>query len=183
MSRLFGFPLASELDKERKKRAAATRGGSAEKGHGMRAIFGIFPLLAIPVIIYNLMALGAPAEFQNIGTGRAIAPLLAQLESVMFPVPMIGGVTWEVTGGDVLIILSITLLFLEIIKSTSTGTATIMNHAISLGLFVLCLVQFLLLPNFATSVFFFIMIMTVLDVLAGVIVTIVAARRDFSAAA
>lgn len=182
MSRLFGFALASELEDERKKRSAGTRRESNKKGHGMRAIFGIFPLLAIPVIIYNLMALavGGDAEYIS-AAGSPVAPLLARLDAVMFSVPMIGSVTWEVSGGDVLVILAISLLFMEIIKSTSTGTATIMNHAISLGLFVLCLVQFLLLPNFATSVFFFIMIMTVLDVLAGVIVTIVAARRDFSA--
>lgn len=72
-----------------------------------------------------------------------------------------------------------TFLFLEILKSTSTGTATIVNHGISLLLFILCLVQFLLMPNFATSTFFILMSMTLLDVLAGVIVTIVSARRDF----
>ena len=47
-------------------------------------------------------------------------------------------------------------------------------------LFIVCLVQFLLLPNFATSAFFIIMVMTLLDVLAGVVVTIVSARRDFA---
>jgi len=35
-------------------------------------------------------------------------------------------------------------------------------------------------PNFATSAFFIIMVMTLLDVLAGVVVTIVSARRDFA---
>ncbi|MGA1342153.1 MAG: hypothetical protein ACO33A_03750, partial [Hyphomonas sp.] len=58
-------------------------------------------------------------------------------------------------------------------------TATIINHGISLLLFIICLVQFLLMPNFATSTFFILMAMTLLDVLAGVIVTIVSARRDF----
>ena len=46
-------------------------------------------------------------------------------------------------------------------------------------LFIVCLIQFLLLPNFATSTFFILMSMTLLDVLAGVVVTIVSARRDF----
>jgi hypothetical protein len=44
--------------------------------------------------------------------------------------------------------------------------------------FIICLVEFLLHPAFATSVFFLIMIMSLLDVLAGVVVTIVSARRD-----
>ncbi|MEO1323895.1 MAG: hypothetical protein AAFV59_12915, partial [Pseudomonadota bacterium] len=69
--------------------------------------------------------------------------------------------------------------FMEILKSTSTGTATIMNHALSMIVFIVCLMLFLLHPNFATSVFFILTVMALLDVLAGVVVTIVAARRDF----
>lgn len=179
MSRLFGLALAAERQSAR--RGARQRDETKRRGRSMRAIFAIFPLLAIPVIIYNLMAMfnGGAAEYVS-ATGANVAPLLARLEAVALAVPMIGNVTWEVTGGEVLILLAISLLFLEILKSTSTGTATIMNHAVSLGLFIVCLIQFLLIPNFATSTFFIIMVMTVLDVLAGIVVTIVAARRDFS---
>ena len=101
------------------------------------------------------------------------------LQQPFFTMPMMGDVSWQMTNGDVLIIVSIFFLFWEIIKSTSTGTATIINHAISMVLFIVCLVQFLLFPNFATSVFFIITLMCLLDVLAGVVVTIVSARRDF----
>jgi hypothetical protein len=45
-------------------------------------------------------------------------------------------------------------------------------------LFVICLVEFLLLRGFATSTFFLIVAMVMLDVLAGFIVTIIAARKD-----
>ena len=45
--------------------------------------------------------------------------------------------------------------------------------------FIVCLVEFLLVPAFATSVFFLITAMTLLDVLAGFIVTIITARKDF----
>ena len=92
---------------------------------------------------------------------------------------MISGVNWAITNGEMLVFVAITLLFVEIVKSTSTGTSSILNHAVSMILFIVCLVQFLLLPNFATSAFFIITSMTLLDVLAGVIVTIVSARRDF----
>ena len=176
--------LAAARLEERRK--AAGRGGSPiRRGRGMRAIFAVFPLLAIPVIIYNIMALsiGAQAAYTSpAGTGNTVAPLLDQLDNVMFPIDMIANVTWELTGGDVLILLAVALLFMEILKSTSTGTATIMNHAVSMILFIICLVQFLLMANFATSVFFIIMVMTLLDVLAGVVVTIVSARRDFAVA-
>ncbi len=54
----------------------------------------------------------------------------------------------------------------------------IINHSLSMILFVGCLVEFLLLKGFSTSVFFLITMMVLLDVLAGFIVTIVSARRD-----
>ena len=150
-------------------------------GRSMRAIFSIFPLLLFPVVFYNLVAFGftgAPAAPS--AAGYIVSPAMEWLNNVWFALPMISGVTWEVTGGDVLIIASMALLFMEILKSTSTGTATIINHAVSLILFIVCLVEFLMNKNFATSVFFIITVMTLLDVLAGVVVTIVSARRDFA---
>ena len=107
------------------------------------------------------------------------APLLELLSGSLLTFPMISGVTWSITNGEMLVIVAIALLFIEILKSTSTGTSSIFNHAISLSLFVVCLIEFLIMPNFATSTFFILMSMTLLDVLAGVIVTIVSARRDF----
>ncbi|MEL7130298.1 MAG: hypothetical protein AAGK23_12195 [Pseudomonadota bacterium] len=179
MSSKLGLGLFAARLSQR-NRAARRRGAVDQEGSSMRAMFSVFPLLAIPVIIYNLMAMaGGNVEYINPVSGNSVAPLLAQLDSVMFSIGMIANVKWELTGGDVLIVLSIAFLFMEILKSTSTGTATIMNHAVSMMLFIVCLVEFLLMANFATSVFFIIMIMTLLDVLAGVVVTIVSARRDF----
>jgi len=177
---LFGPGIAAARLEE-KKAASQGRRTNTTKGRSMRAITSVFPLLAIPVIIYNIIALGAPTGvIVTSPSGNAVAPLLGQLNEVMISISMLGSVTWELSGGDLLVLLAIGLLFLEILKSTGTGTATIMNHAISMMLFIVCLVQFLLLPNFATSAFFIIMVMTLLDVLAGVVVTIVSARRDFA---
>lgn len=140
----------------------------------MRVIFGIFPLLAIPVIIYNMMALTSSGTLDASGAS-AIAMQLAN--------PATGAAifgNWRVTSGDVLIILSLIFFFAEIIKSTATGSSTIANHAVSMLVFIVCLVEFLLWPNFQTSVFFILTFMCLLDVLAGVVVTIVSARRDFA---
>ena len=49
---------------------------------------------------------------------------------------------------------------------------------LSMILFVICLVEFLLIKGFATSTFFLIVTMVMLDVLAGFIVTIISARKD-----
>jgi hypothetical protein len=169
---------------ERKRAERDSDGGKQKQGSSMRLIFGIFPLLVIPVVLYNLLALtsGGPVETTNAAgqlVTSQVAPLAAMLAETAFSLPMISGVEWVLTKGDAIVLLAVTFLFLEILKSTSTGTATIINHGISLLLFIICLVQFLLMPNFATSTFFILMAMTLLDVLAGVIVTIVSARRDF----
>jgi len=139
----------------------------------MRVIFGIFPLLAIPIIIYNLMAFTASGTPDPSGAS-AIA---MQLANPALGTPVFG--EWRVTGGDILVILSMVFFFVEIIKSTATGSSTIANHAVSMLVFIICLVEFLMLPNFQTSVFFILTFMCLLDVLAGVVVTIVSARRDF----
>jgi hypothetical protein len=70
------------------------------------------------------------------------------------------------------------VLFVELLKSTTSRRIAIVNHALSMVLFIICLVEFLLAPACATSVFFLLSVMVLLDVLAGFIVTIVAARRD-----
>jgi hypothetical protein len=144
----------------------------------MGAIFNVFPLILIPVIIYNIWA------FANAGSGDAAqvaANILAHLQNREEPflnMTMASGAQWVMTFGDIMVLLAILLLFIELLKSTSTGTAAIFNHALSMLVFIICLVEFLLHPAFATSVFFIIMIMSLLDVLAGVVVTIISARRD-----
>lgn len=170
--------------REQKRQENGGSGGKTEKGNLMRAIFGIFPLLVIPVALYNLLAIGFGGsvemanEFGEIVRAES-APILSLLNDRFLGLPMISGVDWILTKGDAILLLAVVFLFLEILKSTSTGTSTIINHAVSMILFIVCLIQFLLLPNFATSTFFILMSMTLLDVLAGVVVTIVSARRDF----
>jgi len=142
----------------------------------MRAIFGIFPLLAIPVIVYNLMAFTFGGA-----NGLTMAQQISDPAHAVANIPMVSeGAVWAVTSGDLLIILSLGFFFVEIIKSTSTGASTIANHAVSMIVFIICLIEFLLFKNFATSVFFILTVMSLLDVLAGVVVTIISARRDFT---
>ena len=148
----------------------------------MGAIFNVFPLLLVPVLIYNIWAFGSTA------VRVTAADVRRHLESDrMFSIPMassetVNGVVqpvmWDVSFGTLLVLLALFFLFIELLKSTSTGTSAIFNHALSMLVFIICLVEFLLHPAFATSTFFIIMIMSLLDVLAGVVVTIVSARRD-----
>ncbi len=181
------FPAAAAQRLEEKKRREADRNGQSPKRRGrpMRILLSAFPLFIIPVGIYAMIAMAIGTEPAAVSaTGEVIAattsPMMNILSEQFFSIPMIAGdVVWVMTKGDALLLLSIAVLFMEILKSTSTGTATIMNHAFSMILFIVCLMLFLLHPNFATSVFFIVTVMALLDVLAGVVVTIVSARRDF----
>lgn len=130
-------------------------------------------LLVVPVVIYNLVILlGGSASDAVLGPASV-------LSEVLFRVPMTSGAVWSISVGDLILFLSLILLFVELLKSTSSQRIAIVNHALSMVLFVVCLVEFLLLPGFAGSVFFLILTMVLLDVLAGFIVTIIASRRDF----
>lgn len=134
----------------------------------------IIPFMGIPVLIYLLIALFSP------GTSETNAPaIVARLDAAMFGMPMISGSTWRFRLGDLIMLIGLITLAIEIVKSTSTKSTAIANYAASMGLMVVCLIFFLAFSSFSTSVFFFLTMMTVLGVLAGVMVSIVAARRDF----
>jgi hypothetical protein len=131
------------------------------------------PLLVVPVVIYNLVILlGGSAPDAVLGPASVLSEVLVR-------VPMTSGAVWSISVGDLILFLSLILLFVELLKSTSSQRVAIVNHALSMVLFVVCLVEFLLLSGFAGSVFFLILTMVLLDVLAGFIVTIIASRRDF----
>ena len=124
------------------------------------------PLLLIPLIAYNFFAFlfmgGNPAGWSQ----------------QLLTIPMVSGSGWNIGSGDLILFLSLILLFFELLKSTSSQKVAIVNHALSMILFVSCLVAFLLIKGFATSTFFLILTMVMLDVLAGFIVTIISARKD-----
>lgn len=131
----------------------------------------IIPLLSIPVLIYNVIAVSG-------NTFASVDWVRDRLDQDWIAVPMTSGATWMITPGACLIVLSLLLLFFELLKSTHTDGTAVMNHALSMIIFIICLVEFLLFPAFATSVFFIIMLMALLDTMAGFMVTIAAARRD-----
>jgi len=134
-------------------------------------MFAAVPLLALPVLVYNLIVLTLPGGFKAADAGPRLADTL-------FTIRMTSGAGWGVGLGDLLLAASLVVLFVELLKSTNSRRIAIVNHSLSMVLFIVCLVEFLLLPAFATSTFFLLALMVLLDVLAGFIVTIVAARRD-----
>ena len=133
-----------------------------------RATRGVFipPLLLIPLIIYNVVAFvfmgGNPAAW---GTE-------------VFTIPMVSGVAWSLTAGDLLLVLGLGCLVFEVLKSTNTGRTSVVEHMVSTLVFVIFLVEFLLVGAAASSTFFLLMMMSIFDVVAGFSVSITSAGRD-----
>lgn len=134
----------------------------------MLRILIVAPLLLIPIILYILISMSAGEA----GTA-------ARLDSNIFSMPMMSGGRWTFSLGDFVLLIGLVFLFIEILKAARTKSDAIVNHSLSMVLLLFCVIGFLALPGFGTSVFFLLMVMTLLDVVAGPIVSIVAARRDF----
>ena len=120
------------------------------------------PLLLLVVGAYNVLALI---------TGT---PMTGTLLSVTLP----SGAPFTVSVGELLVLVGLFLLYLEIFKATRTGMASIIDHLLSIALFIVCLVEFLLLSAMGTATFLLLTVMTLIDVIAGFTVTITGARRD-----
>jgi hypothetical protein len=134
-------------------------------------MFAAFPLLALPVLLYNLLAV-------MLGKGFSDPDGASHLTGQLFSIGMTSHTRWPVSIGDLLLAGALVVLFIELLKSTNSRNIAILNHSLSMILFIVCLVEFLLFPAFATSTFFLLMLMVLLDVLAGFVVTIVASRRE-----
>ena len=121
------------------------------------------PLLAFVVMAYVAFASGG-----------------ADFALTRFTVAMPSGGEWQISLGDMMLAFSLFVLFFEILKSTRTGGNSVVDHALSMIVFVVCLILFLIWPPAGTSLFFLIMLTTLIDVIAGFSVTIRSARRDYS---
>jgi len=139
------------------------------------ALAEVFPFLLLPVLIYNMLALtsGGPAP------GSLEPGLAGTINAHAFSIPMMSGTSMALNWGDLFLLVAIMCLLVEVIKATRTTSPAIINHMLSMGLFIFCLIEFLLFPSFATSTFFLMTMIVLLDAMAGMVVTIISARRDF----
>ena len=129
-------------------------------------MFAHIPLMIVPFILYNLGLAGA--------FGAIADPWRAQL----FSLPMLSGGVWTMSLADLLVLFALAILFVEILKATRTSNASVLDHLLSILVFVLFLVEFLLVERAASSLFFILMTVALVDVLAGFVISLRAASRD-----
>ncbi len=134
------------------------------------------PLTFLVFVLYNVIVLfsGSPAVETTDGAAAARALLATEL----FSFPMISGARWTFTWGDLILIASLIVLFIEILKATYTSTSSLVDHGLSMLVFIAALVEFIVVPQAATSVFFLILVAFLIDVIAGFTIGIRVAKRD-----
>jgi hypothetical protein len=124
-----------------------------------------FPLLLLPFAIYNIVAFLMPG---------------VNWTATLTTVHMVSGADWAMSAGDMLITLAILLLFGEMMKSTRIGVRTVIDHGLSLILFLAMLVEFLLVKQCASGTFFLLLVISFIDVMGGFAVTLRSAQRDLT---
>jgi hypothetical protein len=122
-----------------------------------------FPLLLIPFAIYNIIVFLMPG---------------VTFSDPLFTVPMLSNANLVVTGSDLLLVFSILILFVEIVKATRMGSRSIVDHVLSLILFLVMLGEFMIVPQAATSTFLLLCTLSFVDVIGGFAVTIRTSQRD-----
>lgn len=137
--------------------------GRQTRRYGGSNILSAIPLLAFVVIAYAAFAWGG-----------------ADFALTRFSVAMPSGGLWEITLSDMMLTAALIVLFFEVLKSTRTGGNSVVDHALSMIVFVVALIMFLIWSPASTSLFFLLTLISLIDVMAGFSVTIRAARRDYS---
>jgi hypothetical protein len=121
-----------------------------------------FPLLLVPFALYNMVAF----------------LLNMELSTRMFSIPLLSGARMEVNAGDILVLIAVLLLYVEILKATRMSSKAIMDHVLSLILFMGMFVEFIVVQKAATSTFLILLALSFVDVIGGFTVTIRAAQRQ-----
>jgi hypothetical protein len=129
-------------------------------------ILGVIPFTVFPLIIYALFALPQGAGITD------------SLAAKAFGMPMPSGQEWTFTWGGLLLLFAIVCLFIDILKSTRPTRNAMIDNGLSIAVFILSFILFLLVKGFATTEFFLITSMTLLDFIAGSVIMVSTAQRS-----
>jgi hypothetical protein len=112
-----------------------------------------FPLLLIPLTIYNIIAFLMP--------GVSFTDPLVRLK-------LVSGAEWPIALSDVMLALGILLLLHEVIKGARPGGKYLTDHLLSLIVFGASAAEFVLWPKFGTSTYFLLVLLAMVDFFSGI---------------
>lgn len=128
--------------------------------------------ISIPLFVYLLMAANA-LMLAGAGDGSMINIIVGQ-----FSTP--AGATVIITISDVLIITAVIFLYIETFKATRTSILSIIDHALSLLVFVIFMIELLVVKALGNTTFLILTLTSLMDVVMGFTVTISTAKRDIA---
>lgn len=123
------------------------------------------PLLIVPLAIYNIITFLMPGIAWS---------------TVLTTISMLSGAEWAISMAEAFIALSLFFLFFEILKATRITHRSIIDHMLSMLVFVIAITELLLVRQAGNSVFAILLCIMLLDVIAGFSVSVRVAQRDFS---
>lgn len=121
-----------------------------------------FPLLLVSFAIYNIIAFLMPG---------------VSWSGTLATVTMKSGGDWTMSPGDILVTLSIALLFVEMMKAARNARGWV-DHCLAILLFLGMAAEFVLVRQAASATFFLILVMSFFDVLGGFLLAFRSRRRD-----
>ena len=92
------------------------------------------------------------------------------MASQFFAMPLASKTSMVVTWGHFIMMVSVIILFMEIVKSTVPSNAQLVDNGLSVVVFIFVFILWLLVRPYGTSEFFVITMMCLLDFLAGSII-------------
>ncbi len=125
------------------------------------------PLFAYLLFIYNavVFANGVVSDF-TLGTELHAFPMV------------LSGPVFTINVGESLLMVGVIALYVEMARTIQGGTVVFYDHLFSTLTFLGFLVEFLLVAKAATALFFTLMLMALLDLIAGFTLSAVTSHRD-----
>ncbi len=130
----------------------------------------VFPLTIIPLIIYLVVAFtfGALAGHPNVWDEQLVTFTL------------LSGGKFTLLVEHLVLIIGLVCLFFEIWKATRITNQEAYEQVISMIVFIVYLVLFITVAQCAHAVFFLLLLITLIEVVAGFLVSLRAARRSLA---
>lgn len=125
--------------------------------------FNAIPLFIIIWILYHLVIISGSSTV---------------LSDEIFKLSLVSGSIWKVTVSDLLLMAGLIVLYVEILQATLTTIMSVINHTLSMLVFIVFALEFMAIDTASNSTFFLLSLMSLIDVLAGFTITIGVSRRD-----
>ena len=129
-------------------------------------------ILSVPLFLYILLAANL---IMLTGANQS-----SMLNVILLEITLPSTRDLILTVSDLLILSSFLALYVETFKATRTSNHVIIDHALSLCVFIVCLIEFLIFPQLGNTTFLVITVASLLDVVMGFTVTLSTARRDIN---